>query len=198
MPILFACQQILKLPAGSRRIIAMGPFFEVLYIPREALEARAAPDPVVPAVVLKSKHAPTGAYTYICEHEEPDGRFSYPQQGLTIPEPGAPMFQGLKPGQCSCCYYRRREVLEWTTSGTGLLALMTPGWYQDEQGTWRWWHGDCPHGNDHWACCTRENLEAEENLGAENLAEEDLEAEENLQDLEAEENLQAQPAHEQP
>ena len=35
MPILFACQKIQKAPAGSRRIIGVGAFFEVLYITYE-------------------------------------------------------------------------------------------------------------------------------------------------------------------
>ena len=135
MPILFACQKIQKAPAGSRRIIAVGAFFEVLYIPPEAPEPE-GPEAPAKAKAWPSRHPPSGDYAYICERVEPDGSFSYPQEGLTIPGPGERMFHGLLPGQCTCCYYRKREILEWTTSGPGYLALMTPGWYQDHDGAW--------------------------------------------------------------
>ena len=161
----------------------MGALFEILYIPpEEAVEPEA---PEAPSRILKTEHAPTGDYQYICERAEPDGSFTYFQQGLTIPGPGDRMFRGLREGQCSCCYYRRREILEWTTSGPGCLALMTPGWYQDPDGSWKWWHGDCPHGHPGFSC--KKNYEDEwEKL-------EDLPADEkNLEALLADENLEAQ------
>ena len=172
MPILFACQKILKAPAGSRRIIAVGAFFEVLYIPPKALEPEEPEVPEAPAKAkawpLRSEHPPSGDYAYIAERVEPDGSLSYLQEGLTIPGPGERMFEGLQPGQCGCCYYRKREILEWTTSGPGFLALMTPGWYQEHDGTWRWWHGDAPHGRPGCSCRNYQNLAIEdsENLEA--------------------------------
>ena len=121
---------------------------------------------------------PTGNYTYICEHIEPDGSLHYPQEGLTMPGPEEKMFRGLQAGQCPCCYYRKREILEWTTSGPGCLALMTPGWYQDEGGYWKWWHADPPHGQPGWSCrdsWQEENLKSlEPNMEA--LADADVEA----------------------
>ena len=161
MPILFACQKIQKAPAGSRRIIAVGAFFEVLYIPPESPEPE-APEAPAKAMAWPQRYPPTGDYAYITERVEPDGSFTYPhQEGLTIPGPGDRMFAGLLPGQCACCYYRRREILEWTTS-PGYLALMTPGWYQD--GAWKWWHGECPHGKPGWSCRNYQNEADEENL----------------------------------
>ena len=175
MPILFACQKIQKAPAGSRRIIAVGAFFEVLYIPPEAPEPEAPEAPAkAKAWPQRSEHPPSGDYTYICERVEPDGSLSYLQQGLTIPGPGDRMFNGLLPEQCACCYYRKREILEWTKE-PGLLALMTPGWYQDHDGAWKWWHGDCPHGTPGWSCRRHQLIEADE----ENL-EKDLENTGNL------------------
>ena len=203
MPILFACQKIQKAPAGSRRIIAVGAFFEVLYIPPEAPEPEAPEAPAkAKACPLRSEHPPSGDYAYISERVEPDGSLSYLQEGLTIPGPGERMFHGLLPGQCACCYYRKREILEWTTSGPGLLALMTPGWYQDHDGAWKWWHGDCPHGTPGCSCRNYQNhgIEAdEENLkNPWILIRHGIEAdEENLKNhcIEAdEENLQAPPA----
>ena len=86
MPILFACQKIQKAPAGSRRIIAVGAFFEVLYIPPEAPEPEAPEAPAkAKAWPLRSEHPPSGDYAYICERVNPDGSLSYPQEGLTIP-----------------------------------------------------------------------------------------------------------------
>ena len=175
MPILFACQKIQKAPAGSRRIIAVGAFFEVLYIPPEAPDAPAK----AKAWPLSWQHPPSGHYAYICERVEPDGSFSYPQEGLTIPGPGERMFHGLHPGQCACCYYRKREILEWTTSGPGYLALMTPGWYQDHDGAWKWWHGDAPHGRPGWSC-RNHGIEDPENLETQ-PAEENQPAEEDLE-----------------
>ena len=89
MPILFACQKIQKAPAGSRRIIAVGAFFEVLYIPPEAPEPE-APEAPAKAKAWPQRHPPSGDYAYICERVEPDGSFSYPQEGLTIPGPDHP------------------------------------------------------------------------------------------------------------
>ena len=184
MPILFACQKIQKAPAGSRRIIAVGAFFEVLYIPPEAPEPEApeapakaevlyippeAPEPEAPEAPAKAmawpqRYPATGDYAYISERVEPDGSFTYPHHtGLTIPGPGDRMFAGLLPGQCACCYYRRREILEWTNS-PGYLALMTPGWYHDHDGAWKWWHGECPHGKPGWSCRNYQNEADEENL----------------------------------
>ena len=96
-----------------------------------------------------------------------------------MPGPEEKMFRGLQAGQCPCCYYRKREILEWTTSGPGCLALMTPGWYQDEGGYWKWWHADPPHGQPGWSCrdWQEENLESLE-PSMEALA--DADAEENL------------------
>ena len=178
MPILFACQRIQKTPPGARRIIGVGAFFEVLYIPPEAPEAPAK----AKAWPLLSQHPPSGDYAYICERMAPDGSFYYLNEGLTIPGPGERMFQGLHPGQCACCYYRKREILEWTTSGPGYLALMTPGWYRDHDGAWKWWHGDAPHGRPGWSCRNWQNH--------------DIEASESLEAQPAEENLEAQPAEE--
>ena len=184
MPILFACQKIQRAPAGSRRIIAVGAFFEVLYIPLEAPEPEApeapakaevlyippeAPEPEAPEAPAKAmawpqRHPPTGDYAYICERVEPDGSFTYPhQEGLTIPGPGERMFAGLLPGQCACCYYRKREILEWTHD-PGFLALMTPGWHQDPDGAWKWWHGECWHGKPGLSCRNHQNEADEENL----------------------------------
>ena len=197
MPILFACQKIQRAPAGSRRIIAMGAFFEVLYIPPEAPEPEGPEAPAkAKACPLRSSHPPSGDYTYITEQVEPDGSFKYLQQGLTIPGPGEREFHGLLPGQCACCYYRKREILEWTQSGPGFLALMTPGWYQDHDGTWKWWHGDAPHGTPGCLCRTYNDHEADE----ENLRNPWIRIEaivENLENhgIEADgENLQAPPA----
>ena len=211
MPILFACQKIQKAPAGSRRIMGVGAFFEVLYIPPQAL----APEPEAPGAPtktdeeapgaptnsdevyfkhLRSRHAPTGSYSHICERVEHDGSLygtlHYSHEGMTIPGPGERPFKGLKPGQCACCYYRMRETLEWTSSGPGYLALMTPGWYQDHEGTWKWWHGDCPHGDPAWSCKNkvedREDLDQEwEHLEAKPADKEPADEE----DL----NLKAQP-----
>ena len=183
MPILFACQKIQKAPAGSRRIIGVGAFFEVLYIPPEAPEAPAK----AKAWPLSSQHPPSGDYAYICERVEPDGSFHYPQEGLTIPGPHERLFHGLHTGQCACCYYRKREILEWTTSGPGHLALMTSGWYQDHDGAWKWWHGDAPHGHPGLSCRNWQNH------GIEDLA---PPITENLEAQPAEENLEAQPAEE--
>ena len=69
------------------------------------------------------------------------------------------------------------------------MALMTPGWYQDEEGTWKWWHGDSPHGDPARSC---RNYEAKEEK-LEDLAEENLEANENQ---EAQENREAQNVEE--
>ena len=178
MPILFACQKIQNAPAGSRRIIAVGAFFEVLYIPPEALEPEA---PEAPKETYGG-HPPSGDYKYICERVAPDGSLEYLQSGLTIPGIGEREFKGLLPGQCMCCYYRNREILEWTTSGPGYLALMTPGWYRDHDGAWKWWHGDAPHGRPGWSCRNYQNHGIEDS--------------ENLEAQPAEENLEAQPAEE--
>ena len=167
MPILFACQKIQKAPAGSRRIFGVGAFFEVLYIPPEA-----------PAKATYGGHPPSGDYKYICERVAPDGSLEYLQEGLTIPGIGEREFKGLLPGQCMCCYYRNREILEWTTSGPGFLALMTPGWYQEHDGTWKWWHGDAQHGTPGCSCRNYHNhaIEDSENLEAQPASEENLEA----------------------
>ena len=157
--------------------MGVGAFFEVLYIPPgpEAPSARTSTWP------LSSRRPPTPGYKYICEIAEPDGTFYYPQEGLTIPGPGERMFEGLHVGQCPCCYYRTREILEWTKSGPGCLALMTPGWYQDEDGSWKWWHADPPHGNPGWSC--RDWEEEEENLETLADADESLIEWENLESL---------------
>ena len=145
MPILFACQRILQAPVGSHRILAVGSLCEILYIPAETLlgPARASP--------IRTSYAPTGTYTYIHELRAPDGSFKYVQEGLTIPGPSDRMYSGLKAGQCGCCYYRMREILEYTNE-PGYLALMSPGWYEAEDGTWKWWHGDCQHGRPGCSC----------------------------------------------
>ena len=192
MPILVACQRIQQTPAGARRILGGGAFFEVLYIPPKALE------PEAPEALGKGNyggHAPTGSYKYICEKVLPDGSFDYPQEGLTVPNAGEREFRGLLPGQCSCCYYRTREILEWTHE-PGYLALMTSGWYEAEDGEWKWWHGAAPHGRPGCSCRSwrdEENKDAKENL---ELAKENLESAMNdpkdLQDPAAQENLEAQ------
>ena len=176
MPILFACQRIEVFPPGARRILGVGAFFEILYIPAAGPEVRPeAPDQEAPEAPeawprpwpRSSRFPPTGDYKYICEIAEPDGSFTYPQDGVSLPGPGERMFGGTHPGQCACCYYRTREILEWTESGPGHLALMTPGWYQEPDGSWKWWHGDAPHGRPGWSARSRlneENLEAEGNL----------------------------------
>ena len=169
MPLLFACSKIGKAPSGSRRILAVGSLFEVFYIPLGALEPEPEapvpeapeepPPPACPACPLRSSCSPTGDYKYIHEHEEPDGRFTYGNQGLTLPGAGEREYKGLLPGQCACCYYRNREILEWTSNGPGYLALMTPGWYIDEHGHWKWWHGDALHGRPGWTCRNHNNDE---------------------------------------
>ena len=162
MPILFACQRILQAPVGSHRILAVGSLFEILYIPAETLGPERSP--------IRTSHAPTGTYTYIHERRAPDGSFKYLQEGLTIPGPSDRMYSGLKAGQCGCCYYRMREILEYTKE-PGYLALMTPGWYEAEDGTWRWWHGDAQHGRPGCSCRNhlqdpgdQENLEAQQHV----------------------------------
>ena len=174
MPILVACQRIRQAPQGSRRILAVGSWFEILYIPAETLG---------PASPIRTSHSPTGTYKYIHEQVAPDGSFHYLQQGLTIPGPGDRMFTGLQPGQCACCYYRRREILEYTNE-PGFLALMTPGWYVDQNdGSWRWWHGDAPHGRP--GCSCRNHLQDPGD-------QENLEAQQQNQDPGNHENLEAQ------
>ena len=193
MPILVACQRIQQTPAGARRILGVGAFFEVLYIPPKALESEA---PEVLGEGTYGGYAPTGTYKYIHEVVLPDGSFDYPQEGLTIPNVGEREFKGLLPGQCSCCYYRTREILEWTHE-PGYLALMTSGWYEAEDGEWKWWHGDAPHGRPGCSCRSwrdEENKDAPAMKISENLdAKEDLELRdpENLQDPPAQENLEA-------
>ena len=166
MPILFACQRILQAPVGSRRILAVGSLFEIMYIPAESLGP--APEPEAPAEAkaspIRTSHAPTGTYTYIHEQVAPDGSFQYLQQGMTIPGPGERFYSGLLAGQCGCCYYRRREILEYTNE-PGFLALMTPGWYQDHDGSWKWWHGEAVHGTPGCSCRNhrpQENLDAQQ------------------------------------
>ena len=195
MPILVACQRIQQTPAGARRILGVGAFFEVLYIPPKALESEA---PEVLGKGTYGGYAPTGTYKYIHEVVLPDGSFDYPQEGLTVPNAGEREFRGLLPGQCSCCYYRTREILEWTHE-PGYLALMTSGWYEADDGEWKWWHGDAPHGRPGCSCRTwmhEENKDAQPAMkNSENLdAKEDLELKdpENLQDPPAQENLEAQ------
>ena len=163
----------------------MGNLFEILYIPPKALEV-----PEGPAKPYGGHH-PTGSYKYICEKVRPDGSFEYLQEGLTIPNIGEREYKGLLPGQCMCCYYRSREILEWTSSGPGYLALMTPGWYQEEDGTWRWWHGDAAHGRPGCSCRNYYDIEDPENL--EDLAAENLEAQHAIED-EDPEDLETQPA----
>ena len=181
----------------------MGNFMEILYIPPKSFKGLESEAPEAPGKGNYGGHAPTGSYKYICEKVAPDGSFEHQQEGLTIPNVGEREFKGLLPGQCICCYYRTREILEWTHE-PGYLALMTPGWYEADDGEWKWWHGDAKHGRPGCSCRTwmhkenkdaqpamkdSENLDAKEDLESQNHAMKDPE---NLQDPPAQENLEAQ------
>ena len=108
-----------------------------------------------------SEKRPIKPKSLIHEVVDKNGFRSYPgEQPLGRIGPHDKDHQGLAEGQCMCCYYRKREILERTEGG---LALFTPGWYWDETPVeggpreglvvgYAWWHGLAPHGNPGMKC----------------------------------------------
>ena len=121
MPVVFGCFSFLKLDHLSQKasmVFDIGAI-QIIRIPREPRgpPKNANMDLVEAMSDLHEKKDPLTGYR------------DYPKDlPLSFPNDDEELFEGIQEGQCFCCYYRRRQILNKTESG---MALMTPGWYWD-------------------------------------------------------------------
>ena len=111
MPLLWSCFEFLKpheVNSIAKNVLDVG-FLQIFKI----TQAPPLQDPAEPL-----EEPPTNPRSLSHEVLDDDGWRTYPgDQPLGMVGPYDKDFKGLKAGQCMCCCYRQREILERTSGG---------------------------------------------------------------------------------